>query len=272
MKISILTILNFLALKDSGSERAARDVVYGPLPRQKLDIYRPSGDQSGPRPVVVFFYGGGWSDGAKADYAFAGRALASLGYVVVVPDYRLVPDVEYPDFLNDCADAVEWVVANIWQWGGYGSRLALVGHSAGAYNAVMLAVDPSLLQARGCLPAVECIAGLSGPYDFFPFDGPVSMRVFGAVREPKLTQPIEHVRAGLPAMLLVTGEEDRTVLSRNATALAARSTEVGVAAEVKQYRWLGHPAPLLALMRPLRFIAPVLSDLRAFLNTYLPVR
>ena len=97
------------------------------------------------------------------------------------------------------------------------------------------------------------------------------MRVFGAVREPKLTQPIEHMRAGLPPMLLATGEGDRTVLPRNATALAARSAEVGVTVEVKQYRWLGHPAPLLALMRPLRFMAPVLADLREFLRVHLPL-
>ena len=270
MRISVLGIINSLVLKDSGSERVAKDVAYGASPRQRLDIYRPFASQE-PRPVIVFLYGGGWSDGAKADYAFAGRALASLGYVVVVPDYRLVPEVEYPHFLSDCADAVEWVIGNIWQWGGDGSRLALVGHSAGAYNAVMLGVDPSLLEARGISPAVKCIAGLSGPYDFFPFDGRISLRVFGAVREPEQTQPIEYVRAGLPPMLLGTGGGDKIVLPRNSTAMAARLAEKGVEAELRLYPRLGHPGPLLALMRPARFIAPVLADLKAFLTRHLPL-
>ena len=64
-------------------------------------------------PVMMFIYGGGWNDGAKADYAFVGHAFASRGFVTVVPDYRLVPQVRFPDFVDDCALALRWVQDSI---------------------------------------------------------------------------------------------------------------------------------------------------------------
>ena len=99
------------------------------------------------RPVILFFYGGSWNSGRRQGYAFAARALAARGFVVIVPDYRLVPDAVYPDFLRDCAAAVRWARRNAGAHGGDGERIVLVGHSAGAYNAAMLALDPGLVGA-----------------------------------------------------------------------------------------------------------------------------
>lgn len=265
MALSLLGIIDALSPKDRGSRLFSRDVAYGPLPRHRLDIYGPK-RREGALPVVVFLYGGGWSDGSRTTYRFAARALAALGYIVVVPDYRLVPEVEYPDFLGDCADAVDWVVREIGAHGGDPERIALMGHSAGAYNAAMLVLDPRLLEARGHLGRIRGLVGLSGPYDFFPFDGPISLRVFGAVREPKLTQPITHVRPGLPPMLLATGGQDGLVLPRNAVALAGRVRAAGGAAELKVYDRLKHAGPLMALGRPARRLGPVLADVAAFLK------
>lgn len=268
MSLSPLGLVNLLSPKDTGSQRLASNVAYGPLGRQRLDIYGPA-VETGPTPVILFFYGGSWSDGDKGNYGFAGRALASLGYTVIVPDYRLLPEVEYPEFLIDCCDAVAWASTNAWQYGGNGSRIGLIGHSAGAYNAMMLAVDPTLLDARGIMPAVKCVAGLSGPYDFFPFDGPISLRTFGAVREPHLTQPINHVRAGLKPAFLACGGRDTLVLPRNSLALADRLRQTEVPVRVKVYERLGHAETLLALTTWLRFMAPALSDLDDFLASFL---
>lgn len=264
MAISLLGIIDALSPKDRGSRLIVRDLRYGPLARQQLDIYAPR-HRDGVLPVVVFIYGGGWTDGSRQIYRFAARALAALGYLVVVPDYRLVPEVEYPDFLGDCADALDWVVREIGAHGGDPERLALMGHSAGAYNAAMLVLDPGLLEARGHLGRIRGLVGLSGPYDFFPFDGPISLRVFGAVREPKRTQPINHVRPGLPPMFLATGGRDELVLPRNSVALAERVRAAGGQAELKVYDKLRHAGTLMALGRPARRLAPVLGDAGVFL-------
>lgn len=268
MAFSLLGLIDALSPKDRESRLVVRDLAYGPHKRQRLDIYAPRRGGQG-LPVVVFIYGGSWQTGSRTTYRFAARALAALGYVVVVPDYRLVPEVEYPGFLSDCADAVDWVGREIGAHGGDADRLVLMGHSAGAYNAAMLVFDQRLLEARGQLRRVKALVGLSGPYDFFPFDGPISLRVFGAVREPRLTQPISHVRPELPPMLLATGGRDTLVLPRNAVALSEKVRAAGGVAELKVYDRLKHAGTLMALGRPARRLAPVLADVAAFLTRVL---
>jgi acetyl esterase/lipase len=268
MALSLLTLFNTLSPKDRGSRQMARDLAYGSAARQKLDIYAPRKLER-PTPVVFFVYGGSWMDGDRHNYAFAGRALAALGYVNVIADYRLVPEVEYPGFLEDGAAAFAWVVEHIGRYGGDARRIALMGHSAGAYNAAMLVLDPAYLRRAGLLERVRCVVGLSGPYDFYPFDGPISLRTFGAVRDPRSTQPVNHVTPASPPMLLGHGGRDRLVSPRNAIALAGKLRDVGVAVDEIHYSHLDHAGPLLALSRPARALAPVLGDVASFLRRHL---
>src|SRR5450432_2973104 len=94
--------LNALARSDTFGLTA--DLTYGPLPRQKLDIYTPTAaPPAAGWPVVVFFYGGSWNSGERAEYKFVGEALASRGVLTLVADYRLYPEVRYPGFLEDSA-------------------------------------------------------------------------------------------------------------------------------------------------------------------------
>lgn len=266
--MSLLQIFNAFTPKDVGSRKVARDISFGNEPRQRLDIYAPREFQK-PLPVVFFIYGGSWSDGDRRNYDFAGRAIAALGYVTVIADYRLLPEVEYPTFLDDGLMALEWVTANIAEYGGDQSRIALMGHSAGAYNAMMLALHPSYGAASGLSERIRCVVGLSGPYDFFPFDGEISRRTFGAVSNPLDTQPIKHVTAAAPPMLLGTGDKDRLVYPRNTVALSDLLRQVGVQVEEIHYPGLGHAQTLLALSRPGRRFAPVLADAAAFLASHL---
>ena len=116
--------------------------------------------------MVVFFYGGNWNSGNRADYRFAGEALASKGCVAVLPDYRLYPEVRYPEFLADSALAVRWVFDNIGAaaFGGDSRNVFLMGHSAGAYNAAMLALNPAYLRAAGVeARRLRGLIGLAGP-------------------------------------------------------------------------------------------------------------
>ncbi len=265
MAISILGIINALSPKDFGSSKVAGNVPYGPAARQMFDVYAPI-DAVGPLPVVFFVYGGSWMDGSRHDYDFVGRAIAAQGFVTIIADYRLLPEIEYPAFLHDCAAAFEHGLKVVAEYGGDPARVGLAGHSAGAYNAAMLAFDPQYLRALGLLSRVKALALLSGPYDFFPFDGRITLRTFGAVRQPQTTQPVNLVQGDAPPAWLATGGKDHLVYPRNTVALARRLRASGVPVTERHYEALGHPGTLLALARPWRRRAPVLAEMTEFLR------
>ena len=261
---SPLTTFDRLVPKDGGGRRVATALAYGPDARQTLDIYVPRAAGSGARPVVIFFYGGSWNSGTRTGYAFVGRALAAQGFTVVIPDYRLVPAIRYPAFVEDGAAAVRWTRAHIARYGGDPSRLVLMGHSAGAYIAAMLAVDDRWLERDR--QAVRGLVGLAGPYDFAPFDVDVSRAAFGTWPRPMETQPVHWVGAGDPPALLLVGGEDKTVLPRNSEALAARLREGGVPVTLHSYPKLSHVGLILSVARPFRGRAPVVADVASFVR------
>lgn len=243
----------------------AGDQAYGPLPRQRLDVYAPT-RMTVARPVAVFLYGGGWEKGRKWDYGWVGQALAARGFVVVVADYRLYPKVRFPAFLDDSAQAVRWAVDHAGAYGGDPSRVVLLGHSAGAYNAVMLGLDRRYLQAAGVDPvAVRGVVGIAGPYDFLPLKGHMA-EVFGAADDPASTQPVDQVRPDAPPMLLVTGTADDVVDPGNTASLGAALAKAGVPVETRSYEGVGHNEIMAAMSRPFRDRATVLDDISTFLN------
>jgi acetyl esterase/lipase len=260
---SPLKTFNSLVPKDGGTVLAARDQAFAGGPRGRLDLYAPRGTQSGAKlPIIVFFYGGSWNSGAKEGYAFAGRALAARGFLVAVPDYRLVPQVHYPGFIEDGAAAVRWVRANAARFGGDPDRVVLAGHSAGAYNAAMLAYDQRWLGSDHA--AIRGFVGLAGPYSFLPLDSPVTRAAFGRSPDLNATQPVTHAGAGDPPALLLVAAQDRLVFPRNSERLAAALQAGGVPAEVRTYDEVGHVGILTAMSRPLRRKAPVVRDLTDF--------
>jgi acetyl esterase/lipase len=251
------------ALVPHGDFALVADRPYGALPRQKLDIYTPVAHQ-GAKPVVIFFYGGNWQTGAKSDYLFVGQALASRGFIVVIPDYRLYPEVRYPGFLHDGAAAVSWTLAHIDEIGGDRGRVTLMGHSAGAYIAAMLALDPRWLgndRAR-----LHSVIGLAGPYDFLPLTDPVLQVIFGTEPDLTRTQPITFADGSAPPFLLISGLDDQTVRPANSMHLAARLRESGGDAVEKYYQGVGHIGLIGAIAAPLHFYAPTLDDVSAFLE------
>jgi len=263
----LLSLYDRAAGGGAGARQVAEGVAFGNH-GQTLDIWAPAGAPAGKLPVVIFWYGGGWAKGDRAAYAFAGRALAKEGFLVVIPDYRKVPQVHFPAFLEDGAEAVRWTQDNIADQGGDPARIAFMGHSAGAYQAVMLALDATWLTAAGVDPgAVKAAVGLSGPYDFHPFDSPRSIAAFSQWPRPEETQPITFARADTPPLLLVTSEGDTTVRPRNANNLAAKLREMGAPVEVENYGPLDHEEVVMALSKPFRSKGPVLAASAAFLRT-----
>ena len=93
---------------------------------------------------MIFFYGGSWDTGSKNDYLFVAQALAASGYTVVIPDYRLYPAVRFPAFVDDGARAVRWTADRVGT-----DKVFVMGHSAGAHIALMLAANTPYLAAAG---------------------------------------------------------------------------------------------------------------------------
>ena len=241
--------------------------TYGDDPRQQLDIFRPL-PAMGPAPVVVFFYGGSWREGDRADYRFVGEALASRGVVAVVADYRLYPQVRYPQFVRDSASAVAWTLREIGRYGGDPTRVYVMGHSAGAYNAAMVALDPRWLSAAGASPAMLAgWIGLAGPYDFLPITGTDIKPVFDFPDTPADSQPIAHATAQSPPALLLAAAHDGVVNpQRNTAQLAVKLRDTGGQVSSRVFDGVNHVTLIGAMATPLRSLAPVLDAIAEFVR------
>ncbi len=266
-QVGLLNSVDALLTLGAPARKVASGVSFGPQDRQKLDIWVPTAPSKTPRDVIVFFYGGSWNSGDRELYGFVGRALAARGYIVVLPDYRLVPEVRFPGFVEDGAAAVAWVEKNIATHGGNPARIHLSGHSAGAHIAALLTLDTGWLKKAGASEApVRSFAGLAGPYDFVPFTSDASKAAFGQMPDPTPSQPITFARKDAPPMLLLTGSADTTVKPRNGTALAAAQAKLGAKAQTLLYNGLSHSDIIMAVAQPFRSKAPVIDDLAAFFD------
>lgn len=275
--VAILDRVDRLAGGTDGTRLALVDGRYGPLAAQRVDVMVPAAISPAPRPVVVFVHGGGWRTGSPAEYHFLGRTLARAGYVVVLPGYRLTPDGIYPHMLEDSAKAVAWTRDSVASFGGDPARVVLMGQSAGAYNVVMLALERQWLGREG-VPEdfVKGVVGLSGPYDFLPFTSDSARAAFSHAVPLAATQPINHVRAEAPPMLLLTGDADTTVKPRNTHVLAAALRKLGDTVEEVHVPGATHEDTVVKLAVPFsrdrRVLDPVLAFLAAHTAASAPVQ
>jgi acetyl esterase/lipase len=261
------TALN--ALAPTGGITISRDIPYdgGDTTRRRLDIYAPLQTAS-PAPVVVFFYGGGWTSGNKEMYRYLGADLAAHGVLTVIPDYRLFPDVRFPAFMEDAAQAVAWVRTNAARFGGAPNRLFLMGHSAGAQIATLLAMDPHYLQSVHLTTQQLCgVIGLGGPYDFLPSMADLGP-IFGARSHWPESQPINFVSAQEPPILLLAGGMDHTIDPASTTRFADRLRAAGAAVQDRLYWGVSHKALIAAFSGALSFVAPVREDALRFIDAH----
>ena len=250
-----------------GAYRRHHDVAYGPGPQHRLDVYVPHGAAATPRPLVVFWHGGRWSYGDKADYRFVGAALAELGLVAVLANYRHYPEVKMPGFMDDAAHAVLWAAAHARELGADPGSLFLMGHSAGAHLAALVTLDARYFSNAGrSAPPIAGVIGLSGPYDFLPLLEPDVQDMFGPPPNYPESQPINFVRAGAPPMLLVHGLKDDTVWPKNSRNFASALQARGVPVTLKFYPKLTHGDTVAAMSLPARKRAPTLADIASFVS------
>ncbi len=266
---SPLGLINATVATDT--HRQLPDQSYGTDPRQRLDVYlpQPSVPQA---PIVLFFYGGTWSSGQRQDYRFVGEALASRGIVAVVADYRLSPEVQYPAFVQDSALALRWVWDQAEQLGASTQRVFVMGHSAGAYNAAMLALDSRWLGDVGLSPQqLAGWIGLAGPYDFLPIVAPQARTAFGWPNTPPDSQPLFHAQKASampkpPALLLAASKDNLVDPIRNSQGLAQALQRQGVPVGLELLESVGHVTLIGSLAAPLRGLAPTLERIAGFVS------
>ncbi|CAN0521411.1 unnamed protein product, partial [Laminaria digitata] len=265
--------LNLLdSLVPEGDYQRQLDVAYGDHPRQKLDIYRPAnGAQNGP--VVIFFYGGSWKSGERGKYRFIGEALTRNGLTVVIPDYRLNPEVTFPAFMHDAAKAVRWTLDNLAGADAGAPDAAprpvfLAGHSAGAHIAALMTVDTQYFDQAGVSAAQLCgIIGIAGPYAFDPFRYRMTRAVFAGLKNPDVARPVTRVSGKTPPFLLLHGDADGTVRPSNTKAFAAALRDAGTQVRTEMLPDIGHYRIVMAMATPFDDVAPVNQQISDFIES-----
>ncbi len=265
-----LFAINSLAL--TGQYDVETNISYGEHATNKLDIYVPELDKTPDRvkhyPVVIFFYGGCWGGCKtypKEHYRFVAQALTSNNTIVVIPDYRLYPDVRFPQIMDDARIATNWVKNHIHEYGGNPDQLFLTGHSAGAHLAAMLTLNEDYLQPEA-YRSIRGFVGLAGPYDFLPFTENYQKEVFGPPERYSESQPVNYVDGNEPPLLLLYGTEDDSVKPHNINNLEEKVRQSGGNVKTFRYAGLDHAGILAALSIPLRDRHPVWSDIKAFVQ------
>jgi len=256
---SPVNLLNVIT--PSGSFSKAKDVSYGTLERHTLDIYSPD-DPLATAPIVIFTHGGSWTDGSKNLYKFFAEGLTSEGFEVVVPNYRLYPEVRYPAFIEDTALAAAFTAKR------YPDRsLVLIGHSAGAYNTLMAVLDDRYFKSLGLdmCTAISGVVSMSGPTGIVPLKKEPYITIFPD-RFTKMDAPLNKVNGPTPPMLFLHGADDTTVYPQNSSELADKITARGGQAEVKVYPKLGHSDVVKVMSRHFDGGSSLKADLVTFLS------
>ncbi|WP_201536857.1 alpha/beta hydrolase [Psychrobacter immobilis] len=270
--LSALAIVN--GITSSGGVGVSKDILYGDEPLQDLDIYYPKPlaqameKQSAitkTYPMVVFVYGGSWENGSKEEYAFVGQSLAQAGYVTAVINYRKAPEHVYPDYVEDTAKAIAWSYKNAASFHADPQRLAVVGHSAGAFNAVAAIANEDFLAPYGVKPKdIRAVVGIAGPYsyDFRKFD---SATAFAPDATPDEVMPDRHIKGEQPPYLFLTAEKDKLVYDTNTINMTKALKARGVMVENGEIKGASHATSIGAMAPPLRWV----NDVRAQVVTYL---
>lgn len=241
------------------------NLAYGTEQRQNLDVYAPR--MAVNRPVVIFWYGGSWQEGSKSDYRFVGTALAKLGFVAVLPDYRLYPQVLFPLFDEDGARAIAWVEQHAQEFGGDPQRIVLMGHSAGGHTAAFLAFNHAFLQRFGARSSnIVGLIGLSGPYVLVP-DSDALRAAFAPPFGEKDWQPIRFVDSHSPPTLLLHGLADKEVLPRETIELHDALLQKNVRVEMHLFPHRGHADTVAPFALLLRWRTPVVQEVAAFVRS-----
>lgn len=214
-------------LEEAGHPKAAktRDVSYGPHARHRLDVFRPSGVESG-APVLLFVHGGGFVSGDKGDGVIFDNVLdyfAARGVMGVNINYRLAPEYQWPAGAEDIGRALQWVRDHARAYGGDPARVFIMGHSAGAAHVAAYAFTESLQPADGA-DGVRGVILVSGTYSGNNLE---SQHVYYGddVTAESGRLPANNVDGRRIPLFVIDGEYDYPMMQREALELVRRVCE-----------------------------------------------
>ena len=237
---------------------------YGKEQRQQLDVFMPERIVAG-SPVVVFFYGGSWKRGNKGKYGFVGHSLGNKGYVAVIPDYRLYPEVTFPAFVEDGAKVLAWVREHVEQ---ARNGVVVMGHSAGAHTAALLALDQSYVKATGqSMSTIRGMIGLAGPYGFNPMEYESTRPIFADVEIIEKAMPVTFACSANIPLLLFHGEDDSLVFPENSRELSRRVYECEGSVRYLELDDMGHFSIVLGLSDSFLAEEAIQSSIDKFLQS-----
>lgn len=270
--LSALDVIN--CLSSIGGVGVSKDILYGSESLQDLDIYYPKPlaqaiqsqrSISTTYPMIVFVHGGSWESGSKEDYAFVGQSFAQAGYITAVINYRKAPEHVYPDYVEDTAQAIAWSYDNAANFHADPQRLAVVGHSAGAFNMMAAVSNEKFLAPYGVSPKdISAVVGIAGPYsyDFRQFS---SAKAFAADATPDEVMPDRQIKGTQPPYLLLTAENDKIVYVQNTIKMTKALKDYGAIVENGEIKGASHATSIGAMASPLRWT----NDVRAQVLQYL---
>ncbi len=244
------------------------DIAYGADQRQTLDIYYPKNKTLGKdRPLIVFVFGGAWKEGDKKDFKFIAHAFTGAGYRVAIPNYRLYPAVKFPLFVNDVADAIAYIDKNEKTlFGDLSQGMVLMGHSAGAHTAALLATDQRYLGSRNVKIEQKGLVVLAGPYDLL-LDDPEVVPIFQPINNEKIAKPARLVHKNMPPVLLLHGLKDTRVKPFHTQRFAQELQKAGIRHQLKLYQNVSHVNIIASIAAPLRYLNTSYKDILGFLGT-----
>ncbi|WP_245923291.1 alpha/beta hydrolase [Leucothrix arctica] len=242
-----------------------QQVSYGSDKQQSFDLYLPK--TSATKIPVVYVYGSAWKTSFnKSDFVFVAQALTSLGHPVIVPEHRRYPEVKFPVFVEDVADAISYVDRNSIGLPKPFTEFILMGHSSGAHTAALLATDQRYFNQRQVKARLKGLIAMSGPYDL-PMNDPEVAAIFDTTTAQR-AKPVLNVRPNMPPTLLLHGLADPRVppyhASRFRDALLAKGNDV----TMKLYPGVDHEKLLGGIAKPLRYMSNSFVDVREFLKRY----
>lgn len=204
------------------------DLKYGVKPRQVLDLFVPH-DPRKDKSLIVFVHGGSWQRGQKDDYIFLAQNLAKEGFYVALLNYQLAPEHQFPIFVNDTVQAINWLQeAKQSQSFGYcANHLILMGHSAGAFNVLSAVYPTPLMDKIENLTGIKSVIGIAGPYSFEHRGDPVASAAFPQDIAPEAVMPNYFVYPNHMRHLLLTAEKDILVEHSNTEKMAKALQKIG---------------------------------------------
>lgn len=227
MRVLLLSILLMFAFSSFAQVSKKKDIIYktsSKSERHQLDVYYPKNTNE-KKDVILYFHGGSWKGGKKDTYKFLGKRFAKKGFVVVIANYRLSPEVKYQAMAEDCAAAFTWVYDYIEKFGGDKNKITVSGHSAGAHLAAFISFNDQFKDIQSKIRKTILIDPFG--LDMFTYfneytndyaDGLKKNTFTNNPEEWKAASPLYSIKPGLkiPVLVLVGGKTFPTILQSTA--------------------------------------------------------